>query len=296
MQAAELTIRDATRADAEAIADVLNAHSLALFDESDLTPATVEGWFALPRVIWFGLAERDGRAVGYADVQQSDAHADVDARTLDSEAAAALVESAVSRALPDAPVWGYAPATDEPAAAAYRRAGFSVIRHAFTMLIHLDGEPLRPEWPAGVEVRPWREGDDTAVHAVLQESFAEHFGFEPRSFDEWLHATNAQAETDRSLWSLALDGDEVAGVVVCSWHSSGDRTFGWVNELGVRSAWRRRGLGLALLRHAFAELGARGATRVGLGVDAENTTGAVRLYERAGMHVVRRYDTWELRR
>jgi ribosomal protein S18 acetylase RimI-like enzyme len=69
-----------------------------------------------------------------------------------------------------------------------------------------------------------------------------------------------------------------------------------VNELGVRNPWRRRGLGLALLRHAFAELGRLGADRVGLGVDAENVTGALRLYERAGMHVTRRYDTWELRR
>ena len=32
---------------------------------------------------------------------------------------------------------------------------------------------------------------------------------------------------------------------------------------------------------------------VALGVDAENTTGAVALYERVGMHVVRRSDTWE---
>jgi mycothiol synthase len=296
VQAAEPTIRAATRADAAAIADVLNAHSLALFDESDLTAATVEGWFALPRVVWFGLAERAGRAGGYADVQQSDAHADVDARTLDADVAVALVEAAVSHARPDAPVWGYAPATDEPAVAAYRAAGFTPIRHAFTMLIHLEGERVRPEWPEGIEVRPWREADDATVHATLQESFADHFGFEPRSFDEWLQAVNAQAETDRSLWWLAVEGDDVAGVAVCSWHSSGDRTFGWVNELGVRSRWRRRGLGLALLRHAFAELGARGATRVGLGVDAENTTGAVRLYERAGMHVARRYDTWELRR
>ena len=40
----------------------------------------------------------------------------------------------------------------------------------------------------------------------------------------------------------------------------------------------------------FAERGKRSA---GLGVDAENTTGAVALYERVGMHAVRRSDTWE---
>ena len=49
--------------------------------------------------------------------------------------------------------------------------------------------------------------------------------------------------------------------------------------------WRQRGLGLALLRHAFGEFYRRGQPRVGLGVDAQNPTGATRLYERAGMHI-----------
>ena len=67
---------------------------------------------------------------------------------------------------------------------------------------------------------------------------------------------------------------------------------GWVQGLAVRRPWRRRGLGLALLLHSFRELRARGREHVGLGVDGENTTGAVRLYERAGMHVARRSDTY----
>ena len=63
--------------------------------------------------------------------------------------------------------------------------------------------------------------------------------------------------------------------------------------LAVRKPWRSRGLGLALLRQSFADFAARGANRVGLVVDAENTTGAVRLYERAGMRPVRRLDVYE---
>jgi ribosomal protein S18 acetylase RimI-like enzyme len=66
-----------------------------------------------------------------------------------------------------------------------------------------------------------------------------------------------------------------------------------VNVLGVRRPWRRRGLALALLLHSFHELEARGMDRVALGVDAESLTGAVRLYEKAGMRVVRQSDTWE---
>lgn len=57
--------------------------------------------------------------------------------------------------------------------------------------------------------------------------------------------------------------------------------------LGVRRAWRRAGLGEALLLRSFAEFRRRGYTRGTLGVDASSVTGATRLYERAGMRVYR---------
>jgi ribosomal protein S18 acetylase RimI-like enzyme len=61
---------------------------------------------------------------------------------------------------------------------------------------------------------------------------------------------------------------------------------GWVGALGVRKPWRGCGIGMALLRRAFAEFHSRGRAHVGLGVDAANATGATRLYERAGMRVM----------
>jgi GNAT superfamily N-acetyltransferase len=63
--------------------------------------------------------------------------------------------------------------------------------------------------------------------------------------------------------------------------------------LGVRRPWRKRGLGLALLYHAFGELRRRGCARVGLGVDGQSLTGATRLYEKAGMRAVTRSITFE---
>jgi mycothiol synthase len=68
---------------------------------------------------------------------------------------------------------------------------------------------------------------------------------------------------------------------------------GWVRVLGVRQAWRRRGVGLALLQHVFACFYERGMATVGLGVDAASPTGATRLYERAGMHLYEDLDTYE---
>ena len=57
---------------------------------------------------------------------------------------------------------------------------------------------------------------------------------------------------------------------------------------------RRWGLGLALLRHAFVEFYARSKKQVGLGVDAQNLTGATLLYEKAGMRVRQQLVTYDL--
>ena len=53
----------------------------------------------------------------------------------------------------------------------------------------------------------------------------------------------------------------------------------------MRRPWRKRGLGEALLLHAFNEFYKRGMLTIGLGVDASNPTGATRLYQKVGMTV-----------
>ena len=96
-------------------------------------------------------------------------------------------------------------------------------------------------------------------------------------------AEESAPETDTSVWFIAWDGDEVAGVIRCDAAKFGG---GFVGALGVRKPWRGRGIGMALLRHAFAEFHRRGAPHVSLGVDADNAAGATRLYERSGMRIM----------
>jgi mycothiol synthase len=109
------------------------------------------------------------------------------------------------------------------------------------------------------------------------------WGFHAMSFEEWKAHRLEQPHTDTSLWFIAWDGSEAAGVIRCDGTKFGG---GFVGALGVQKPWRGRGIGIALLRQAFAEFHRRGAPHVSLGVDAENPTGATRLYERAGMRVV----------
>ena len=117
--------------------------------------------------------------------------------------------------------------------------------------------------------------------------------FEPETFERWseLYLGGYLAGPfDPALWFIAEESGEPAGICLCRPEWGADRTLGWVNVVGVRRPWRRQGLGLALLLHAFGELYRRGIERVGLGVHGENPTGAPRLYERAGMVVTRRFD------
>jgi mycothiol synthase len=287
-------LREPTREDAASIAELLGTHSSALFGERDLAPAHILDWFALPDV-WMRLAEVDGQPVGYADVSEEGGRWSIDLRALDGEAARVLLEASCGRVGPGALIRGYAPAEDELAATAYREAGFQVVRHSFQMRVELEAPPPAPVFPKAIAVRPMHEGEEERIHAAHMSAFADHWEFHEQSFEQWRRWHRDRRFFDASLWFLALDGAEIAGFALCGEHYSGEPDFGWVELLGVRPGWRRRGLGEALLRHGLHELHARGFTRVGLGVDAENTTGAVRLYERVGMRPVRRSDTWELR-
>ena len=166
--------------------------------------------------------------------------------------------------------------------------GYAPERYIWRMSADLDDVPP-PSWPAGIDVRATASpADERAAHAAFEEAFADHWGHVPAGFEAWQRRVKGD-RFDPGLWFLAVEGDEVAGVALC--HRDGET--GWVDSLGVRPAWRRRGVGLALLRHAFGEFHRRCWRQAVLGVDAANETGATRLYEGAGMRVDRQYAIYQ---
>jgi len=175
--------------------------------------------------------------------------------------------------------------------------GYQHIRSSYHMQIEMDGPVPEPAWPAGITLRTYRETDAEALYRAETESFRDHFGFteEPfeAGFQRFKHFKLECEGFDPTLVFLAMDGEEIAGLNYCRPHFHADRELGWVGSLGVRRAWRKRGIGLALLQHSFNEFYRRGKRKVGLGVDAENLTGALRLYESAGMHVRLAFDLYE---
>jgi GNAT superfamily N-acetyltransferase len=169
----------------------------------------------------------------------------------------------------------------------YRAAGYQPVRAFLRMVIHMDTPPAEPAWPAHITLRTMQPGEEADVIRSFRESFRDHWGFVETPFEEelarWRAGAFADPEFDPSLYFLACEGEQIAGVSLC-WHDTfDDPDMGWVSILGVLRPWRKQGLGLSLLRHSFAEFYRRGKRKVGLGVDAASLTGATRLYEKAGM-------------
>lgn len=172
----------------------------------------------------------------------------------------------------------------------FERAGFKEVRRHWRMELEMNKAPLEPEWPEHITVRTFAQGqDDRTVFDAVDEAFQDHWGHMQGNFEEWKRWTIERKNFDPSLWFLALDGNEIAGASLCT----NQEDYGWVDTLAVRRPWRRKGLGMALLLHSFAEFYRRGKNKVGLGVDSQNLTGATRLYERAGMRVARIHITYE---
>jgi mycothiol synthase len=205
----------------------------------------------------------------------------------------AMEKRAAERALPGATVRAFVAAKDERTWRAVEAAGYEVFRHSFRMQIDFDGDLPAPQWPEGITVRTFAPGEeDHRVWEAHQNSFEDAFEHAIWPYEGWREWAFSES-FDPSLWFLAEDGDEIAGVCLCKSNSGAGGKLGWVNVLGVRRPWRRRGIARALLLHAFAEFRERDRSGVGLGVDGLNPTGAVSLYEGAGMYVARRFDQYK---
>ncbi len=169
--------------------------------------------------------------------------------------------------------------------------GYNRSRTFLRLTIELQMGYPAPLAPPGIEIRPFRRNvDERALHDVIAESFADHFRFAPEPHDEWVARRVGHPEFDPGLWRIAWDGETAAGGVLP--YQFGD--LGWIRELGVRSAWRGRGIGKALLLATFREFDSRGQHRISLGVDAANASGATRLYESVGMYEEDRHDLFQL--
>jgi mycothiol synthase len=294
-----------TVADAGRIAELVNARSQALEGANEESTESVARWFAIPDLAPAAdmrlAVARGGTVLGYADVSAPEdgtprAAVDLRVRASAPEALALLFawteQRAAERAGPGGVIHYFVDEQELAVRDVLVAAGYAIVRGTYVMVRPLGPHLEPPVWPDAIEVRPFDEEYARALAVAHEEAFSDHWGHTSWTYEAW-RAYNLGEGEDTALWRIAWDGDEIAGLCLNAPRRGDDDATGWIKVLGVRRPWRRRGLGEALLRDAFVTFAARGKQEAGLGVDAENTTNAVALYERVGMDVVRRSDTWE---
>jgi mycothiol synthase len=281
-------VRRPTEADAAVVADLVVAFETHFVGEPEMhTSDLLEDWRELDLAKDTWLVELDGRLVGYAALF-TERHVFVDAYVHPEASGRGVGAWLAELAEAEARQRGLkllrngVLANDKRAHTLLEARGYRIARHFYRMVIELDAPPTPPSWPDGLRPSGFDPQEARAFHAALEEIFEDEWDHQPEQFEAWRRRRLEAPNVDLSLWCAVKDGTEIAAIAVCDRERFG---MGWVGAIGVRKSWRRRGLGLALLRHCFAELEGRGQKRIGLGVDAENPTGATRLYERAGMHV-----------
>lgn len=301
-----ITIRAPKMDDAEAVVELINTCAVAEGGEADENVSELladwkSGEISLETDIWLAIAP-DRKIVGYEEARPEESHptvmvdgyvhpdyANQGVGTYLLRLAEERARTLLDDTQPEVTLRAHTNMDNTGASQLFADAQYIFVRKFWRMEIELE-QPPEVQYPDGITIRTFAPNqDERIIHSLIEESFAQHWGHTPTSFESWVRKLSQREDYVPSLWFLAFDGDTAVGATLCY-----DReVLGWVRSLGVLSPWRKRGVGSALLYHVFNVFYQQGQYRVGLGVDAENETGATRLYERLGMSVVEQYDTYE---
>jgi len=176
-----------------------------------------------------------------------------------------------------------------------RADGYQIVRYGLLMTRpNLEAIPDLP-LPAGMEVRPALPEHYRAIWDASNEAFRDHWGYIPEPEEAYAQML-ASPNFDPSLWRVAWDGDQIAGMVLSYIDKAENETYqrrrGYTENICVRRPWRKRGLAKALIALSLQALKAYGMEHAALGVDAENLSGAMRLYESMGYRKVKQFGIY----
>jgi mycothiol synthase len=173
--------------------------------------------------------------------------------------------------------------------------GYKPVRHFFNM-VRPDLENI-PEITLadGVEIRPVLPEHYQKIRNASMEAFEDEWGFSPEeepTVEQWLE----DPIFDPTLWRVAWEGDQVVGMVLSFINKSENQEYnrlrGWTENICVRRPWRKRGIAKALIAASLHAIQERGMKEAALGVDTENLSGALRLYESMGYQVIKRFTLY----
>lgn len=297
-------IRRPAVADAATVHELVAEHDIEVTGRPDWTLDDIADTLKeldLDHDSW--LVRSDGRLLGWGYARRNGAseNVDIDVQAREPGAAALLWDMALGRAADLAREAGHDHAVvdislyeqDKAMREAAERRGFAPATSFHRM--RADHSGVRPVFLPGVGVEAGAPGCEAVLrtaHRVHQEGFAEHFGFVPKTFEEWTAEMESSSANDWGQLLLARVHGEPAAMLLGTDHFVSDENCGYVRTLAVRPGFRGYGLGKLLLSRAFAADERRGRVGTILHVDSNNVTPALGLYESVGMRPVLVIDVW----
>lgn len=291
-----MRMRAPTLGDAEAVLEVLTERDIADTGEPDYTMEDlVEEW----QLAEFDLAadarvvERAGRIIGYGLIRRPGTMIAVHPRYESGEAGRLLLGWSEERVrqLERDRHRVYIGAADVRGRELLTSAGYTLLRSYWRMVRDLDASERPGSPPDGIRMRALDvAADGAALHRLDDVAFSVVPDYNPSTFAQFHDGHLAAHDLDPGLSVIAEDDQGMAGFALTKvWP---EQQVGFVDVLAVHPSHQGRGVGSALLRHAFAGYGAAGLRQAQLGVATDNPR-ALALYERVGMRQKFRFDVYE---
>jgi mycothiol synthase len=299
--------RRCTPDDVETVHALTSRCNTEIVGSADCTLGDVRDRFAEPNFVlesgsWL-VHDAGGEAVGFGCTRArgSGEEVDMDVIASDGRVCRWLHGTVLTRAKelgqPGAPIYLGLYREDTMRRASAKAHGFKPVRTFFRMRIDHDltAPVVDPVAPPGVTLRtgPGDEALRRTGHALLMESFKEHFGWIFETFEQWHQRQDRESTFDWSMLTVVELDSRPVGIMTTSDHYRESENCGYIGDLGVLAEARGRGIAKFLLRTAFAADIRAGRTGTLLAVDTGNITPALHVYESVGMRPVRTTDSWQ---
>ena len=314
-----LTVRPLSDDDAAPVAALLAAaeqvDDTGEFPDAEDVAEWWRGWSLDPARDGLAVLDDAGVVVAYATVMASPTFRDALAVYLEGRVRPDLRDRGVGRALlawqldrgralhaerhPEAPgaltveVPGGMPSLER----LVRRAGLAAERWYREMQRALTDLPAVPALD-GIDVLPFTWDRDDEVRRAHNAAFTRHHGSSERNPEAWRALFTGQRSFRPELSRLAVEDGAVVGYVLAYVYEADTAARGSrevvLGQIGVLPPARGRGVATALIAEVLREASRQDCQGAALGVDTENVTGALRLYEGLGFRTVRTRVSWTL--
>jgi len=182
----------------------------------------------------------------------------------------------------------------------WKSMGFQSVRIFSLMKRGLENIPSDIGENKDVTQQTFRKGsmeDLKLLNWLSNEAFKEHYNYRPDSIEETRYFLEQDPIFKDQEWLFTLLENTPVGYVGAGvdekYNKEKGTKAGWILSIGVLKPYRLKGVGTRLMIEGMKLLKSKGMTEALLGVDDQNPTKAIKLYEKTGFTVLRKDQAYQ---